>query len=80
MQELTSIVKPDIGILTGVDKVHATYFPDASAIFDEKVQLLDATRDVVFYGYPLHELIENRQFTADVLSFALHEDENETDI
>jgi hypothetical protein len=42
--------------------------------------LLDATRDIVFYAASLHPYFEHHPLLGDVLSFALHEDENETDI
>jgi UDP-N-acetylmuramoyl-tripeptide--D-alanyl-D-alanine ligase len=80
MDELISLVKPHLWILTWVDKVHAAYFPNAEAIFDEKVKLLEATRDVAFYWFPLQSLIENHPIEVDLLSFALHEDQNDTDI
>ena len=80
MSELVNIVQPHCGILTGIDKVHAEYFPTAEAIFDEKIKLLEATLDVAFYGYALQSRIENHPLTADLLSFALHEDENDANI
>lgn len=80
MSELVSIAKPHLWILTWVDKVHAAYFSNAEAIFNEKIKLLDATRDVAFYWFSLHALIENHSLSSDVLSFTLHEDQNDTDI
>lgn len=80
MDELLAITKPHMWILTGIDTVHAAYFPTPQDIFTEKVKLLDATSDIVFYAASLHTYFEDHYLEGDVLSFALHEDENETDI
>jgi UDP-N-acetylmuramyl pentapeptide synthase len=80
MDELLAIAVPDIAIFTGVDLVHAVYFPTPKDIFVEKVKLIDAARDVVFYGASLSSYIENHITNADMLSFAFHEDQNDTDI
>lgn len=82
MDELLAIARPDISILTAVDRVHAVYFPSADHIFTEKVKLIDAARDVAFYASSLEEYVHNRDsyIDRDLLSFALHEDENTTDI
>lgn len=80
MEELLRIAVPDIAVFTSVDLVHAAYFPTPEAIFTEKVKLLDATHDVVFYAATLQQYFEHHPLGGDVLSFALHEDENDTDI
>ena len=80
MDVLLRIARPHMSVFTQVDKVHATYFPNAEAIFAEKVKLLHATQDVAFYGYELTDRIEQESFACDVLSFATHEDHNTTDI
>lgn len=80
MDELLCIAVPDIAVFTSVDLVHAVYFPTPEAIFTEKVKLLDSARDVVFYAASLQEYFAQHILGGDVLSFALHEDENETDI
>jgi UDP-N-acetylmuramoyl-tripeptide--D-alanyl-D-alanine ligase len=80
MDELLAIAVPDIAIFTGIDLVHAAYFPTPNDIFFEKVKLIDAARDVVFYGATLSSYIDNHVTSADMLSFAFHEDQNDTDI
>jgi UDP-N-acetylmuramyl pentapeptide synthase len=72
MEELLRIVVPDMAIFTGIDLVHAVYFPSPQAIFTEKVKLLETARDVVFYAASLHPYIDACVLKADVLSFALH--------
>ena len=50
MDLLLSIVVPDIAILTAIDSVHAANFPDGQqGIFNEKIKLLKAAKDIVFY-------------------------------
>lgn len=80
MDILVKIARPHIAILTGIDIVHASYFTSPEDIFREKVKLLYSARDLVLWAYPLATYFTDQTFTSDVLSFALHEDENETDI
>lgn len=73
MQQLLAIAVPHLAILTGIDAVHAAYFPDKEAIFDEKVQLLDAATEVAFWSVDLSTYMQWHTFHRDVLSFSLHE-------
>jgi hypothetical protein len=47
--------------LTGIDTVHAVYFPTPQDIFTEKVKLLNAATDIVFYASSLHTYFEHHE-------------------
>lgn len=79
MDILLSIAVPDIAIFTSVDLVHAAYFSSPDDIFTEKVKLIATARDVTFYAYELSSRMESLS-QGDMLSFALHEDQNATDV
>ena len=79
MQTLLHIAIPHVGILTAIDKVHAAYFSDETEIFTEKKQLLDHASEIAFWSADLTHLIDTSRFSRDVLSFALHADQ-EADI
>ncbi len=79
MDILLSLATPDISVFTSVDLVHAAYFASPEDIFTEKVKLIAAARDVAFYGASLDTRFESMDHT-DILSFALHEDQNDTNI
>lgn len=79
MDVLLSLATPDISVFTSVDLVHAAYFSSPEDIFTEKAKLIAATRDVAFYGAWLQSRFDDKEHW-DILSFALHEDQNDTDI
>lgn len=48
MDFLLSIVKPDIGIVTKIDKVHSSQFESKEVIASEKYKLLQSTKELSF--------------------------------
>ena len=54
MDFLLNIVKPHIGIITSVDKVHSQYFSNFDELLNEKAKLALYTKEVVFLNYDNH--------------------------
>lgn len=62
MDKLLAIIKPDIGILTGVLPMHMDGFKNKEELFEEKIKLLNASKiTIANYDY---EIIRNN-FSAD---------------
>lgn len=80
MDVLLDIAIPHMSMLTAVDSVHASYFADKEAIFTEKVKLLLKTREVAFRSADLEPWMKQIELSCDGLTFALHEDENQTNV
>ena len=51
MDFMLSVVKPDFGVLTLIDKVHAQYLSDPDIIADEKYKMIFASQQAVFLNW-----------------------------
>ncbi len=51
MDFMLKVVKPDFGVLTLIDKVHAQYLSDPDTIADEKYKMIFATKQAVFLNW-----------------------------
>mgnify|MGYP003683156863 CR=1 FL=1 len=79
MTYLTSIVKPDYGIFTKLDFVHAQFFETKEQIWEEKRILLDASKEKIYLWNKdeylekiFQEYLKNKQFFPEVLQPHFH--------
>lgn len=79
MEYLTSIVKPDYGVFTKLDFVHAQFFNNKEEIGQEKRILLDRTKQKVYLGNNdeylksiFDEFLQHKQFFPIVLNPHFH--------
>lgn len=73
MTYLTSIVKPDYGIFTKLDFVHAQFFETKEQIWEEKRILLDSSKEKIYLWNKdeylekiFKEYLQNKQFFPEV--------------
>ena len=73
MTYLTSIVKPDYGIFTKLDFVHAQFFETKEQIWEEKRILLDSSKEKIYLWNKdeylqkiFNEYLQNKQFFPEV--------------
>jgi UDP-N-acetylmuramoyl-tripeptide--D-alanyl-D-alanine ligase len=83
MDYLTSIVKPDYGVFTKLDFVHAQFFNNKEEIWEEKRILLDRTKQKVYLGNHdeylksiFDEFLQHKQFFPEVLTPHFHKENN----
>lgn len=77
MDYLLSIVKPHISIFTGLDKVHAAYFETIDQILEEKMKLIQQSKEIVFLPVQAGYVEEyTHPLSIDVLTYALTDTES----
>ena len=83
MTYLTSIVKPDYGIFTKLDFVHAQFFDTKEQIWEEKRILLDASKEKIYLWNKdeylqkiFNEYLQNKQFFPEVVNPHFHKENN----
>lgn len=83
MTYLTSIVKPDYGIFTKLDFVHAQFFETKEQIGEEKRILLDSSKEKIYLWNKdeylekiFQEYLQHKQFFPEVLTPHFHKENN----